>query len=257
MTRRYQTIGGSPLASITQLQAKALHDATRLPALVGMRFGEPRVDRALRAAVQIGLRRLVVLPIAPYSVKLYWREVEQRLAELQLTDAGTKLEIVTVADWGQHPRLVRAHAASINARLVQATSEQAPIIVTAHSLPMQAINAGDTYASLVEASAVALQRELGKKVLLAYQSQGNLDGEWLGPSLNQMLQSLANIGHREVIVSPIGFLSEHVETLYDLDHEACAYAQALGVTILRVPALNAAPELILCMKDLVDAALMR
>jgi ferrochelatase len=255
MTRRYQVIGGSPLLTITRRQAEALEGQVHLPVLFGMRFGECRIADALKTASQAGIRRLVALPLAPFSAELYVRETKNQLGQLKATGDCTDIDLIAVGDWGHHPRLIEAHRAAIVAQLMQSARNDLPIVVTAHSLPQRVIDGGDKYASLVQASADALQAALGRQITVAYQSQGNGGDGWLGPSLMQVVQGLALRGVREVVVYPMGFLSEHVETLYDLDHEGQHLARQLGVTILRVPALNVHPELILCMRDMVDAAL--
>jgi protoporphyrin/coproporphyrin ferrochelatase len=253
MTRRYQVIGGSPLLSITSEQANALENQVHLPVLFGMRFGECRIADALKRASHAGIRRLITLPLAPFSVHLYVRETEHQLKQLKLAGDCANLELVGVGDWSQHPRLIEAHRAMIVEHLMHSEKQDLPIIVTAHSLPQHVIDSGDKYAGLVEASASALQAALGSQITIAYQSQGDGGDGWLGPSLKQVMETLALRGVQEVVVYPMGFLSEHVETLYDLDHEGRRLAQQLGITMLRVPALNAHPELILCMRDMIDA----
>ena len=255
MTRRYQVISGSPLLTITREQASALEKQVHLPVLFGMRFGECRIAEALRTASQAGIHRLVTLPLAPFSVELYIRETENQLNQLKAAGDCTNLDLIAVGAWHQHPRLIEAHRAAIALQLMQSATPDLPIIVTAHSLPQHVIDSGDNYAALVQASADALQAALGLQVTVAYQSQGDGGDGWLGPSLKHVIQVLAERGVREVVVCPMGFLSEHVETLYDLDHEAQSLAQQLGITMLRVPALNAHPELILCMRDMIDAIL--
>jgi protoporphyrin/coproporphyrin ferrochelatase len=255
MTRRYQVIGGSPLLNITREQASALEKQVQLPVLFGMRFGECRIAESLRTASEAGIRRLITLPLAPFSVELYVRETENQLDQLKTAGDCTNLDLIAVGAWYQHPRLIEAHRAAIALQLMQSATPDLPIIVTAHSLPQHVIDSGDQYAALVRASADALQAALGQQVTVAYQSQGDGSDGWLGPSLEHVIQVLAERGVHEVVVYPMGFLSEHVETLYDLDHEAQSLARQLGITMLRVPALNAHPELILCMRDLIDVAL--
>lgn len=253
MTRRYELIGGSPLLRISHQQADLLSVQLKSPVLVGMRFGECTITDALRAAARAAIRRLVVVPMAPYSVSLYFHETQQRLAELQATGECSKLTLVSVNAWGEHPRLIDAFKSATLAAIGSSADLAAPIVATAHSLPMQVIRSGDTYADQVQSSANALQRALGREVILAYQSQGDGMGQWLGPTLLERLQRLADSGFRRVVVVPIGFLSEHVETLYDLDHEANSQAADLGIRIVRVPALNTHADLISCVRELVLA----
>jgi ferrochelatase len=257
MTRRYETIGGSPLMRITQTQANALSDALQLPVLVGMRFGLAPLAAALLGAAALKLRRLVVLPVAPYSVELY--TAETALAYSRLKEEGHSLgfELLRIEPWGNHPGLIRAQCEAIIAHLGKSTSPNARIILTAHSLPLRVIQAGDNYAEQVEASVRALAMALGQTTVLAYQSQGQDSAEWLGPSLKDRIAEMAQNGITDVVVVPVGFLSEHVETLYDLDHEAKKYALSLGVNISRVAALNSHASLVGVLVDLVEKSIMR
>jgi ferrochelatase len=253
MTRRYELIGGSPLLRISHEQANLLSARLNAPVLVGMRFGECLIADALRAAAGAAIRRLVVVPLAPYSVSIYFHETQQCLALLQANGERVDLSLVSVGAWGEHPRLIDAFKSATVAAIDESAAFDAPVIATAHSLPLRVIDSGDTYAEQVQASAATLQKALGRQVLLAYQSQGEGGGSWLGPTLLQQLERLAESGIRQVVVMPIGFLSDHVETLYDLDHEARSQAEGLGIRIIRVPALNTRPELIECLQDLVLA----
>jgi ferrochelatase len=112
------------------------------------------------------------------------------------------------------------------------------VVLSAHSLPNIAIQRGDPYARVVEASAAAVAARLGRPVRLCYQSQGADGGEWLGPTVRETLTALAAEGQREVVWAPFGFLADHVETLYDLDIEARAIADELSLSLVRLPALN-------------------
>src|SRR5262249_22993427 len=123
-------------------------------------------------------------------------------------------------------------------------TEKTELVLTAHSLPSSVIAAGDSYTREVDASARAIASELGRSRVLAYQSQGADGGHWVGPGRRQVMEAARAPGARRLVVAPIGFLCDHVETLYDLDIEARGWAQELGLDFVRVPALNDAPALI-------------
>jgi ferrochelatase len=129
------------------------------------------------------------------------------------------------------------------------SSSDARIVLTAHSLPIVALRSGDPYERLVRESAQAIGAELGRPYELAFQSQGEGSAEWLGPDLASTLRRARDEGAARVAVAPIGFLGEHVETLYDLDIEACQIARGLGLDFERVPALGTAPGLIDALED--------
>jgi ferrochelatase len=240
---RYRAIGGSPLLRVTEQQARALETHSGLPVLLGMRLWEPSVEDALREAAARRIARLVLVPLAPFSVAVYSAAAQRSLAAIRTELGDAAPELVVCEAWGSEPAFIAAHAALIAAQL-GIDSRQSAVVLTAHSLPRAAIAAGDAYQTEVEASAHAIAVHLGRPCELAYQSQGADGGDWLGPDLRQTMQRLAQAGVRQVTLSPFGFLADHVETLYDLDIEARAWAGDLGLGFERLPALNSAPGLI-------------
>jgi ferrochelatase len=248
--RRYQLIGNSPLLEVTREQAAKVESRLGMPVLVGMRLSDPSVESALERAVALGLTRLAVVPLAPFSVLVYGGHAERVAATLR--ERGVRVpELVVAPPWGTHAALVRAHAEAIQPFLLQGTA----LVLTAHSLPLSVIRSGDGYQTQVEASARAVGAALGLELELAYQSQGFDGGEWLGPSLLGTLERARDRGVRRVVVAPFGFLGEHVETLYDLDIEARARAEELGLALVRVPALGVASGLVDALEDLVRRGL--
>jgi ferrochelatase len=230
LRRRYEAIGGSsPLLQTTKQQAQLLAKRLEAPVLVAMRLWEPGVEQALAGAASLGLSRLVVIALAPFSQHVYW-DAAVKVA----TAAHSSIKLVPSAPYAEEPDFVAAHAELIAA----AAPASAAVVLSAHSLPRVAIERGDPYARLVEASARAVSARLGRRAGLCYQSQGADGGEWLGPSVRETLTALAAEGQHEVVWAPFGFLADHVETLYDLDVEAAAIAKELSISLVRVPALN-------------------
>jgi ferrochelatase len=248
--RRYELIGRSPLLDITRTQAGRLQARLQAPVFVGMRLWDPSIESAIGEALAQGVRRLCVLPVAPYSVHVYFRAAQEAVARLD-----NPPELVAVPPYGTHPALVRAHAEAILPTLEKAPSG-ARLILTAHSLPLAALRAGDPYAALVAESARAVSESVGMRAELAFQSQGADGGEWLGPTLRAALESAREGGAGAAVVAPFGFLAEHVETLYDLDHEAQGWARELGIPMFRAPALGTDEGLIDAFENLARAALV-
>jgi protoporphyrin/coproporphyrin ferrochelatase len=235
LRHRYEAIGGSsPLLQTTRAQAEALSRRLEAPVLVGMRLWEPSVERALASAAELGLSRLVVIALAPFSQHVYWDAAVKSAQAAQST-----IELVRSAPYAEEPEFVAAHAELI----ARHAPESAPLVLSAHSLPRIAIERGDPYARLVEAAAAAVSAKLGRPARLCYQSQGADGGAWLGPDVRETLTALAAEGHREVAWAPFGFLADHVETLYDLDVEAKKIAAEQSLSLARVPALNVHPGL--------------
>lgn len=248
--RRYQLIGRSPLLEVTLEQASRVGARLGIRALVGMRLSDPSVESALTEAAALGLEKLAVVPLAPFSVHVYGAHAER--VALGLRERGVQAPPLVVAPpWGTHPALVRAHADAIRPHLTPGTL----LVLTAHSLPLVVIRGGDAYQTQVDASARAVGEALGVPYELAYQSQGFDGGEWLGPGLLASLEEARARGVTRVAVAPFGFLGEHVETLYDLDVEARALTDKLGLELARVPALGVAPGLIDALEDLVRQGL--
>jgi ferrochelatase len=257
MTRRYEAIGGSPLMRITREQANALADAIQMPVLVGMRFGTAPISEALLGAAALRLSRLVILPVAPFSVELYVTETALVYSRLKANGHSLGFELLHVKPWGSHAGLVQAQCDAIGSHFAGRIPPETSIVLTAHSLPLRVVEAGDDYAKQIEAAAAAVQQTLGHNSVLAYQSQGSDSTGWLGPSLAETLDRLAKEGTKNVAVVPIGFISEHVETLYDLDCEAKNHAARLGLEMLRIPTLNAGSALIEVMANLVRECIER
>jgi ferrochelatase len=243
MVARYRAIGGSPLADITERQRAALSETIGLPVYVGTRFGSPTLREALDLAHDV--RRLVVLPLAPFSAPPYFRAV----VEARGNDGP---ELVRVAPWGNDPDFLGVHATQIRQALSRLG--RSALVLSAHSLPLELIRKGDSYQVEVEQAARRLGEMLGLPYLLGYQSGGQ-SGEWLGPRLSEVLRRARADGQERVVVVPFGFVAEHVETLYDLDIEARGDAESLGLEFIRLPTPNAAPGFIRTLERLVSEAL--
>jgi ferrochelatase len=210
-----------------------------------MRLWDPSVEAALIQAQRAGLERLLVLPLAPFSVHVYWQAALKSQTAVRAQGLAAP-ELVCAPPWGTHPAFVEAEA-----ELVRAHSHpDARVVLTAHSLPVVAVRAGDPYERLVRESADAIGERIRRPFELAFQSQGEGSAEWLGPDLVSVLRRLRDEGVSRVALAPFGFLGEHVETLYDLDIEARRMAAELGLSFERVPALGTARGLIDALEDL-------
>jgi ferrochelatase len=249
--RRYEMIGGSPLLAVTRKQARALESRLGVPVFVAMRMWHPFIEDVPGEASARGVGRLCILPMAPFSVHVYVAATRSALESSELR--GRVPELVAVEPWGTEPALVRAHAAVIAPHLE--ADPRAELVVTAHSLPTAAIRGGDPYRDQFEACAHAVFEALGRSGAIAFQSQGADGGDWLGPDLRAVLSDLGRAGARRVVLAPIGFLADHVETLYDLDVEARDWARELGLELARVPALNDSGGLIEAMASAAERAL--
>ncbi len=260
---RYAKIGGrSPLLEISNDQASDLErrlnetgDAYRC--YVGMRNWTPRIRDVYAKMIADGLGRIVVLPLTPYhsrrSVGAYFRAVQE--AE---TKIAAPVDLTYVDSWNTEPALVDAFAAKMAdglARLAARGHRDPAVVFTAHSLPKKLMEEGDDYErELQETMRLILRRAPPVRARMAYQSAGRTDEPWLGPSLDETLDALAKEGEKAVFVVPFGFISDHLELLYDLDIEAKETAEGLGMAFDRAESLNTDPRFIDAMAAAVRSA---
>jgi ferrochelatase len=247
--RRYAQIGHSPLLDITESLANALSARLDMPARVAMRFWDPLVEQVVAEMVAAGVTELCVLPVAPFSVHVYVDVVRRALA----AQGASSVKVVPVAPYGSDAALISAQAAKVRPLLAGAAADTL-LILSAHSLPSAVIAAGDPYRTLFEESARAIAADLGREAQIVYQSQGADGGDWLGPTLDAALVAASQMGKRTVVVAPVGFLADHVETLYDLDIEAAARARSLGLGFVRSPTLGDDPALVDALTRVVERA---
>jgi len=255
--RRYAAIGGgSPLLRHTRRQAEALAARLERPVYLGMRNWHPFIAEAVAAAVGDRLQRLVALCLAPHnsrtSVGLYKKHLDDSLAGV-----GGSLEVAFVESWHDHPLLIRAFAEKLQAKMREvrsAAGTDVPVILTAHSVPEETIVAGDPYERQVRETAAGVAAAAACTAWhCAFQSQGMTAGPWLGPTVESVLDRLAREGHKHVVLAPIGFVSDHVEVLYDVDIAFREQARARGLTLWRTESLNDSPLLVEALADLARA----
>ncbi|MCY7419191.1 MAG: ferrochelatase [Chloroflexi bacterium] len=249
--RRYDVIGGSPLIPLTERQAAALQvvigGETRV--LAAMRFSEPSIATALSTLADEGIDRVAGIILSPqYSPLLmggYARDVAAARAAL-----GDRAPEVSIAGaWYQEPAFVRALAGRIRATLAsfpEAEQTTAPVLLTAHSLPLRVANQEPDYLAQLEQTAVSVAAAAGidrSRWIFCWQSAGHEPGDWMQPDFADLMPGLAAGGHRSVVVAPVQFLSDHLETLYDVDIGAREQAEEHGLRFVRIAALNDDPGL--------------
>ena len=240
VTRRYRHIGGSPLMRTTVAQAAALEQRLGVPVRIAGRLWRPYPAEVVAELAAAGVDALVSLPLAPQSVHVYHPPVREAAA-------AHGVRVAEVPSWGLEPALVEAFLETI-AEAEATLAAPAPVVLTAHSLPLRVIAGGDPYErdfrTMAERVAAGLAAQ-GIPSRIAFQSQGMSGDSWLGPDLPQTFAALVAEGTRTVVVAPIGFLADHVETLYDLDVEAPALAAQAGIErLVRAPAVNVRPRFV-------------
>jgi ferrochelatase len=251
---RYTLIGHSPLLEITLAQARALESETGIPVYVGMRNWHPFIADAVRQMIADGVTDCVAICLAPQnsrtSVGLYKRAT--------FTEEATALHIDFVDSWHDHPLLAQAFATKLIPAWTLACARagaRVPVLFTAHSVPSRTIEAGDPYEVQCRQSAAAVASLAGLNDtdwFFAFQSQGMTGESWIGPTVEDTLLELKQAGHGSVVIQSIGFLCDHSEVLYDIDIAFQRFAQEHGMGLTRVESLNASPELIATLADIVE-----
>jgi len=242
---RYAQIGGrSPIRERTDAQARALGRAlgAAWPVYVGMRHWHPFIKETVERIVADGHARVVAIVLAPHYSALSVGAYEKRVLEA----ARGRLELALVRSWGDHPRFLEAVAERVRQALQRFPAPKTvQVLFTAHSLPARILAAGDPYPDELHASAAAVAALAGlAHWRLAYQSAGATPEPWLGPEAGAVMTELAAQGQRHVLVVPIGFVSDHVEVLYDVDIAYRALADRLGIQLERTDSLNDDPLLV-------------
>ena len=270
VAHHYERFGGvSPLTELTMQQARALEAALRdrgvpLPVHVGMRNWHPFLPDTLNEMARAGVRRAIGLLAAAqrsYSGCLQYKE-NVRDARLAVSGGGARPpEIVYVADWHEHPGFIEANAEHIRAaidRLPPDRRDRARLVFTAHSIPVS-MAARYPYEANLRASAEMIAKAVGRDDwTLVYQSRsGRPEDPWLAPDVCDYLVEERQRGLDTAILSPIGFLCDHVEVLYDLDVEAAEACRESGITMVRAEAVNVHPRFIDALADAVTETYRR
>jgi protoporphyrin/coproporphyrin ferrochelatase len=246
LTERYRRIGGSsPLAEITERQRAALERRLGLPVHVGMKHSRPRIAEAVEAAQAGGAARLVGLVLAPHYSALSIAGYRERLEVALSGDT----ELVFVESWHDHGPYLDALADRVR-------GTDAHVVFTAHSLPERILALGDPYRDqLHETSRLIAERAGLERWSFAFQSASATGEPWLGPDILEELDELHSRGVQKVLAAPIGFVSDHLEILWDLDVEARERAAELGLELDRIESLNDDPAFIGALAELVRQAL--
>jgi protoporphyrin/coproporphyrin ferrochelatase len=257
---RYRATGGrSPVLDVTRSLGAKLEARRRVHVFVGLRHWHPFIAETWKEIVEFGPERVIGICMAPqYSamtVGKYLEKLDDARAE-----TGGDIPLSTVRSWATHPGLVAGLAERVEEALGRFPAEErrrVPVLFTAHSLPERIVDEGDAYPDEVRATmeAVIACLPAGQPTTFAYQSQGRSPEPWLGPEVEPTLDRLAAEGAPGVVIAPIGFLSDHVETLYDIDIEFAARAEKLGLRLERTGMLNDSVALADMLAALVDEQL--
>jgi len=261
LTARYDAIGGiSPLAERTEAQRAMLQAALderapgRCRVVLGQKHASPFIEDAVATLADDGVEQMVGLVLAPhfsaFSVGQYQERLQVAAAERGIRTAG-------IESWHLEPTYVAFLAAAVRDGLAS-LPERTKVLFTAHSLPERVL-VDDPYPDQLRESAAAVAEEVGLDRWagwsIAWQSAGRTPEPWRGPDILEVIRDLAATGRADgVLVCPHGFVSDHLEVVYDLDIEAQRVADEVGIAFARTRVLNADATVLGALADRVLAA---
>lgn len=268
ITNNYRQIGGkSPLPEFTRAQvADTLQQLSKVSsetgqeyrAYIGMRHWSPWIEDAVRDMLEDGIEQAVAIVLAPHyssmSVAKYQKKID---AALKMYHAEGQIEFSFVNSYHDAPGYITALAERVRMGIQEFPEGErggVHVVLSAHSLPVRIQKEGDPYPQqlLETAQLVAQQAGLSdQQWSWSYQSAGRSAEPWLGPQLDEHLRDLAQRGIKNVVSVPVGFVSDHVEILFDIDIAAQEVAKELDMTLVRPPALNTDPLFIGTLADVV------
>jgi protoporphyrin/coproporphyrin ferrochelatase len=249
LVERYRRLGiedSSPLNAITEQTRAALEADLGLPVYTGMKHWPPRIADAAESALAGGADRIAGLVLAPHysalSIKGYRDQLEQALAG--------RAELSFVDSWHTEPGFIELLADRVR-------STQSHVVFSAHSLPERILAMGDPYKDqlLETAGLVAEAAGLGDRWSFSFQSESPTGEPWLGPDILDHLAALRENGVTDVLVCPIGFVSDHLEIQWDIDVEAQERGAELGLRVDRIEMPNADPAFVSTLAGIVRRAL--
>lgn len=258
LLRRYEAIGGiSPLTARTEAQRAGLQAALdeRAPGRFTVVLGFKHVAPFIEDAVPAGAEHVTGLVLAPHHSAL---SVGEYLARARAACEAAGVGFTGIESWAVEPAYVEFLAAAVRSTL-DGMPEGTKVLFTAHSLPERVRAMGDPYEDELRRTAEAVAERVGllpwAQWAPAWQSAGRTPEPWLGPDVLQVIADLAGTGRGTgIVVCPCGFVADHLEVLYDLDLEAKAAAERVGLAFARTPVLNDDPTVLGALADLVVAS---
>jgi protoporphyrin/coproporphyrin ferrochelatase len=262
LKQRYEAIGGiSPLAKITVAQGEKLEqhlnsiqDDIEFKLYLGLKHIEPFIEDAVKQMHDDGIEEAVSIVLAPhfstFSVKSYNGRAKEEAAKL----GGP--EIVSVEQWYDEPKFIKYWSDRVSKTFAEMPAderENAVLIVSAHSLPEKILQMGDPYPEQLKETADMIANQANvKNYEVGWQSAGNTPEPWLGPDVQDLTRDLfeAN-GYKAFVYVPAGFVSDHLEVLYDNDYECKIVTDEIGASYYRPAMPNTEPEFIDALADVI------
>jgi len=256
LVERYEAIGGtSPLIRITEgqrskLQSTLAASGSETKVYSAMKHSPPFIADVVKEASSDGVNELLSIALAPHfskmSVGTYDLAIEMANARLP-----TPMKLDFIPSWHRQPELIDAWASRVR-RAQRDLPADYSLVFSAHSLPERILAQGDPYRNQLPETSEMIAEKVGKEGWsFSFQSASHSSEPWMGPDILEHLQGLADKGRRDFLIAPIGFVSDHLEILYDIDIECRAWAKERGARLTRCESLNDSDEFIRCLHSLV------
>lgn len=261
LINRYEAIGGiSPLAKITEAQAKAIEeelnvrtkDEVEFKLYLGLKHIDPFIEDAVKAMKEDGIEEAISIVLAPHYSTFSVKSYNGRAIEQAEKIGGPK--IYTIDSWYNHEKFIQYWSEALKETLAKVDDlDNSVVIFSAHSLPERILQMGDPYPEQLQETADLIAEKVGvKNYTIGWQSEGNTPDPWLGPDVQDLTRDLyKEKGYTSFIYCPVGFVSDHLEVLYDNDVECRVVTEELGVNYFRPEMPNTAPLFIECLADVV------
>ena len=254
----YEKIGGkSPLLELTRAQAAALEQALRgdgnFKTFVAMRYWHPFTEEAVRAVRAENPARVVLLPLYPHYSSTTTGSSLNEFRRVWTREGRGEVPVVTIEEWHAHEGYIASWVEIIGEMLRAAPGREAHLLFSAHGIPQSLVDGGDPYQRQTEETVRLILEALGWKGgwSLSYQSRVG-PVKWLEPATDKLLVDLGRQGKERVIMVPISFVSDHSETLYEMDIQYRALAEASGIGVFeRAPVPNCRESFISALRKIV------
>jgi protoporphyrin/coproporphyrin ferrochelatase len=260
ITHNYAQIGGkSPLLGISQKQMAGVQerlDPARFRCYLGMRHWSPWIEEVVGQMIDDGVTHAVSLVLAPHFSKLSIAKYQEKIADGLVMYRG-QIEFAHIASYHDAPNLIQALTNRVQdglSRWPAAQRDNVHVIFSAHSLPERILKMGDPYDQQLRETARLVAERAGLRAdqwSWSYQSAGRSPEPWLGPQIEEHIPELVEQGVKNIVSIPVGFVSDHVEILYDIDIKAQGVARELGARLERPPALNDDPLYVETLAELI------
>ena len=257
VAEKYREIGGkSPIRELTQAQADALSAELGVPCYVGMRYWQPFTADTVKQLRANGAQKIVALSLYPHYSRATSGSSFNDLTR-QLADLDGDFEVIRIPHFYDHPLYIQALAEKVAQGLTGFPDPSSvQLLFSAHSLPQSFIDEGDPYLDHIKATVrLVMERFSAVQHHLAFQSRAG-PVKWLEPSTDDKLKELAANGCKQLLMVPLSFVSDHIETLHEIDIEYAEEAHKRGISdFRRTESLNSSPTFIRCLSELVRTAL--